>query len=262
MTVGDYILLGVLALFVIRGMFRGFLLELFDLVSLVIGYFAARLIGPSVGWWMADTLGIDRVWTGLLATVIVFFAATIGVRMLAHMLKHLVHATPLAGLDRGLGALFGALKMVLLSMALLFIALMSPWSDQVVEDALEGRITRVFVNWTMFIQEMVEEERTPATQLFANWLRSAGVNDEAVHIVSDEPGLFNEIIEYARDHELKVPVRDILSGGAAINVPDGFELDEDRQRRIVECLEDAGTSVEEKAEQFWRLLTSKVDESI
>jgi membrane protein required for colicin V production len=262
MTVGDFILLAMLAIFVIRGMFRGFLLELFDLVSLVIGYVAARMLGPSVGWWMADTLGIDRVWTGLLATVIVFFGVTIGVRMLAHMLKHVVHATPLAGLDRGLGALFGALKMILLSLALMFIALMSPWSEQVVEDALEGRITSVFVSWTMFIQEMVEEERTPSTQLFASWLRSAGVNDEAVHIVSDEPGLFNEIIEYARDHELNVPVRDILSGGAAIKVPDGFELDNDTQRKIVECLEDAGSTVEEKAEEFWRLLTDKADETI
>ncbi len=262
MTILDYILVAVLALFVIRGIFRGFLLELFDLVSLVVGYFAARLFGPSVGWWMADTLGIDRVWTGLLATIIVFFAVTIGVRMLAYMMKKIVHATPLAGVDRMLGALFGALKTILLAMAILFITLMSPWSTEAMEYALEGRISRVIVNMTMFIQEIVEEERTPATQLFANWLRSAGVNDEAVHIVSDEPGLFNEIIQYARDHELNVPVRDILSGAGAIKVPDGFKLDDQTQRKIVDCLEDAGKSVEEKAEEFWRLLTQSVEETI
>jgi membrane protein required for colicin V production len=262
MSVLDIIILAVMGLFVIRGIFRGFLLELFDFVSLIVGYFAARWLGPSVGWWMADAMGIDRVWTGLLATVIVFFAVTIGVRMLAHVMKKIVHATPLAGIDRAFGALFGALKTVLLAMAIFFIALMSPWSSQATTYALEGNISSVIVVWTMTIQEMVEQERTPSTQLFANWLRAAGVDNEAVHIVSDQPELLDEILEYARDHEIDVPVRSILSGEGAISVPDGFDLDESTQQKIVDCLEDSGKSVEEKAAEFWSLLTHSVEETI
>lgn len=262
MTILDYILLAVLGLFVIRGLFRGFLLELFDLVSLVIGYFAARWLGPSLGWWMADAMNIDSIWTGWIATITVFVAVTIAVRITAHIIKKIVHATPLAMADRSFGALFGALKTVLLAMALFFLAFMSPWSTQAMEYALEGPVSRVLVNWTINIQEMIEKKRTPSTQLFANWLRSAGVDDEAVHIVSDQPDLLNEIIEYARDHELNVPVREILSGKGAIHAPDGFEIDEDTQEKIVDCLEDTGKSLEEKAEEFWQLVTTKFEDSI
>lgn len=258
----DFILLAVLAIFVIRGIFRGFLLELFDFISLIIGYFVARLLGPSLGWWMADTMGIDRIWTGWLATIIIFLAVTIGVRMLARVMKKVVHATPLGGPDRFFGALFGAFKMVLLAMAVFFLALMSPWAETATDYLLEGRISRVIVSWTYAVQDMVEEGRTPSAQLFASWLRAVGVNDEAVHIVSDQTDLFNEIIEYARDHELNVPVHDILSGDASLKVPEGYKINDKTQQKLVKMLEETGRSTEEKAEEFWRLLTEPSEETI
>ncbi|MCB2211155.1 CvpA family protein [bacterium] len=262
MTVLDLILLAVLALFVIRGIFRGFLLELFDLVSLVVGYFAARWLGPGFGWWLADALEIDRGWTGLIATIIVFVAVTIAVRMLAHVLKKITHAVMLGGIDRTLGALFGAFKTVLLAMAIFFIALMSPWSQAATDYALQGRVSRVIVSWTLGVQDMLEKQRTPSTQLFANWLRAGGVNEDAVHIVSDQPELLSEILEYARDHDLNVPVKDIFSGEHALTAPENFKLSEEQQDRLTGILEDAEVSAEEKAEAFWKLLTGKVKETI
>ena len=105
----DWILIAVFGAFLIRGFFRGFLLELFDLVALTAGYFAARFFAPATGHWLSGVTGMDRWIAGILAAIALFLAAAIAVRFAAKLLRKAVHAAALGTVDRLAGALFGLL---------------------------------------------------------------------------------------------------------------------------------------------------------
>ena len=61
-----------------------------------------------------------------------------------------------AGPDWLLGALFGALKTVLLAMAVFFLVLMSPWAGAAMDAMLEGQVSRTLVKWTHMMQDMID----------------------------------------------------------------------------------------------------------
>lgn len=254
MTVLDIILLVALALFVIRGVFRGFLLELFDLVSLLAGYLAARFAGPPLGAWFAGVSGIDRWWAGVIAAIVVFLVATAAVRLLARLLRKLARATMLGGLDRFAGAVFGALKAVLLALALYFIAMLTPWAATINSYAMEGFVSRWLALGTTVMRDRIEAGTIEPTRAFAKWLRAFGLDEEIVHVITDQPELFAEILAYAREHELPVPTADIDRGEPALDLPDGIQLSEEQQQQLIGILERNELDAGEKAGRFWENL--------
>lgn len=96
----------ILLLSALVGVWRGLLREVLSIVSWVAaGYLAYRyhpLAAQLLEQWIAEPT-VRRV----LAIVGVFVLAALVFALLSHALASVIHGTPLRGVDRGLGALFG-----------------------------------------------------------------------------------------------------------------------------------------------------------
>ena len=111
----DLIGLGVLALSLGLGLWRGFVLEALALLGWGVAYFAALWLAPQ---W-APHLPLAEPDSGLnhaAALGLAFLAVLIGWGLASRVVRLLVDATPLRGADRVLGAAFGLLRGVLLLM--------------------------------------------------------------------------------------------------------------------------------------------------
>ena len=130
----DAALLGALLLSVLLGALRGLVYELMSLAGWLVAYAAAYLLSPQLLPLLpADALpGGQAVSTAvlpLLAFVLCFAAVLIAWNLLAHLVRLLVRATPLGGIDRFFGCLFGLLRGALLLLAITAIVALTPWAQ-------------------------------------------------------------------------------------------------------------------------------------
>lgn len=121
----DLALLGTLLLSVLAGLWRGLVFELLSLLGWVAAYIAAQAFAPAV----ADYLPIGVPGSALnlgAAFALVFLAALVVWSLAARLVRLMLHATPLSIVDRVLGAVFGALRGVVLLLALVTVVSMTP----------------------------------------------------------------------------------------------------------------------------------------
>jgi membrane protein required for colicin V production len=122
LTAFDYAVLIVIALSALRGIWRGFLAEVFGLI----GWVAAFLIASRYAGALA--VHVPANWPGgQLTQWLVAFAALVIVVMLvvavfSTLLGRLTEATGLRGVDRSLGMLFGLARGVILVLILVALA--------------------------------------------------------------------------------------------------------------------------------------------
>lgn len=109
-----------LVLSVLIGLMRGFVFELLSLAGWFVAFIAARMLGPMLAPYV-PVGGAGTVLNQWVAFAVVFLAALVLWGLGARLVRALVHATPLGLPDRCLGALFGALRglVILLLVALL-----------------------------------------------------------------------------------------------------------------------------------------------
>ena len=133
LPVPDLILLAFLAVFGLRGLFRGTLRELSNLLAWGLGLFASfrfsGLAADELGPW----LGKDSPWLGPGTQVAVFLAVWIGVNAAGRVLCFVARSGSLGPADRAGGGLLGTAKAVLLAAAAL--ALLEAYAP----DRLPGR---------------------------------------------------------------------------------------------------------------------------
>lgn len=112
MTPVDLAFAGVLLLSALVGVWRGLLRETLSVLSWVAaGYLAYRyhpLVAELLARWIAEPT-VRRV--GAIAAV--FVGAAVVFAVLSHLIVGLIRGTPLRGVDRGLGLLFGLARGVL-----------------------------------------------------------------------------------------------------------------------------------------------------
>jgi len=117
----DYVVLGVFALSIGWGIWRGLVREVMSLVGWVIAFLAANLFaGP-----LADALpaSIARPeYRSLVAFVGIFFVTLIVTALMAMWLAKVVHAAGLGSADRVFGALFGLLRALIIVLAVTIVA--------------------------------------------------------------------------------------------------------------------------------------------
>lgn len=121
----DWALLAGLALSMIIGLWRGFVLEVLALAGWVAAYFGAQWLAPT---W-APHVPIGESGSNLntaAAFALAFIAVLIVWGLASRLLRMLVNATPLRGADRVLGAAFGLLRGVLLLLALATVVALTP----------------------------------------------------------------------------------------------------------------------------------------
>lgn len=105
----DLTLLAVLALSVVAGALRGLVSEVMSLAGWVVAWLLAQAWALDVA--AALHIGEPGGQVARLAGLVITFVATLlAWRLLTWLLQQVIHATPLAPLDRLLGAVFGAVR--------------------------------------------------------------------------------------------------------------------------------------------------------
>jgi len=125
-TAFDFILLGILSASMLLGIWRGLIKELLSLVAFGLAFLAAIWWGPDL-----STLGLltwvkhDYLKLGI-AYATLFIMTLLAVGLLNMALAAMIKSTGLSPADRGLGAIFGLLRGILLLLVLVTIAGYTP----------------------------------------------------------------------------------------------------------------------------------------
>ena len=121
----DWILLAVLGLSVAIGVWRGLVFEVLSLLGWVAAYVAAQWLSPA----MAERLPVGSPGSAVnqaAAFAVTFILALVVWALAARLVRMLVTASPLSGLDRLLGAVFGLLRGLVVLLALATLVAMTP----------------------------------------------------------------------------------------------------------------------------------------
>ncbi len=110
MTIIDWILVGIFGIFIIRGIFRGFFVELSEVVAIIVGYLVARSLGPVFGAWLDNFLPL-AVWiTYIIAFITVFITVVVIIHILGTLLHKASKLSALGILERIAGGVFGGVR--------------------------------------------------------------------------------------------------------------------------------------------------------
>ncbi|HET9975812.1 MAG TPA: CvpA family protein [Burkholderiaceae bacterium] len=121
----DGALIAVLAISLAVGVWRGLVFELLSLLGWVAAYVAAQAFAPLVATWLPAGAPGSALNHGA-AFAVTFVGALIVWALASRLLRALVHATPLAAIDRLLGAAFGLLRGVVLLLAVTTVVALTP----------------------------------------------------------------------------------------------------------------------------------------
>lgn len=106
----DVVVLAVVGLAALRGYFRGFFRELFGFLALFAAVFAAFRWGSDLGEWLLEFAPAPGLLGDALGFVGVFLGTHLAVNLLGLVLDRLAAALLLGGVNRFVGAVFGAGK--------------------------------------------------------------------------------------------------------------------------------------------------------
>lgn len=121
----DWVFLVVALASIVVGLVRGFVFECLALAGWVVAWFAAQWTAPG----LATHLPIGTPGGGLnhgVAFLGTFIIALVAWALLARLAKMAIHATPLSVADRILGGGFGALRALVLGLALATAVSLTP----------------------------------------------------------------------------------------------------------------------------------------
>jgi membrane protein required for colicin V production len=121
MTGFDYTIIGIAALSILLGFWRGLVYEVLSLLGWVVAYLVARLFAADVATLLPASLGAQAIRITL-AFVLLFVATMIVSGIVTWLLSKFVKWIGLGWLDRALGTLFGTLRALLLAVLLVLLA--------------------------------------------------------------------------------------------------------------------------------------------
>lgn len=142
MTVFDYAVLTVISASVLLGLWRGVVSEILALAAWIAAFLVARVVATDVAALLAGHVAEPGVRLAA-AYVLVFFGVLLVVAIARVLISLLLKAAGLGLLDRLLGAGFGVLRGVLVVLAAVLVAGMTPlpqaawWRDAMLAAPLE-----------------------------------------------------------------------------------------------------------------------------
>jgi membrane protein required for colicin V production len=127
----DYAVLGVFAISVAWGAWRGLVREIVSLLGWLVAFLAASLFAGPLGEQLPDSIPTPEL-RAVAAFLAVFVASLVLTTLLGIVLSHLAKAAGLGGLDRTLGGMFGVARGIIVLVALALLAGLSsaplqPW---------------------------------------------------------------------------------------------------------------------------------------
>lgn len=120
----------VLLVSMIVGLWRGLLFEVLSLLGWLVAYFLSQWIAPHVALWVpvgTPGSGLNQVASLVLAFMLVLIVWS----LTARLLRALIQASPLSGLDRLMGAGFGLIRGLLITLLAVLLLGMTPVSQSV-----------------------------------------------------------------------------------------------------------------------------------
>jgi membrane protein required for colicin V production len=121
MTWLDYAVVGVFAASLVVGAWRGLVREVLSILGWVIAFLAANLLAGPLGPVMPQAIPSPELRVAA-AYVAVFAGSLVVTALVGLLLSKIVKATGLGGVDRTLGAIFGAARGVLIVLAAALLA--------------------------------------------------------------------------------------------------------------------------------------------
>ncbi len=106
-----FIILG--CYFIIRGSFRGFVGEVIMLVGFLASFYLSFHYSGGIGRFLSVTMGLNAYMAQAAAAVLIWLSVTLIAAMLRMILKSLIGAASLGGIDKLLGLFSGVIKSVI-----------------------------------------------------------------------------------------------------------------------------------------------------
>ena len=102
----DIIFLILLALSIIKGMSRGFIVAVFSFLAIIIGLAAAMKFSTVVAGWLQNSFNTGKAWLPFLSFLIVMIVVVFLVRLVANIIQKAVSMAMLGWLNRLGGIIF------------------------------------------------------------------------------------------------------------------------------------------------------------
>jgi membrane protein required for colicin V production len=125
MTTFDWVVVSVIGLSTLLAFFRGVIRELIALIAWVFGLIFALELTPVLGAALPDIFGHPAVRYVIAFTIILVAALLLGA-LVAWPLSKIVRVAGLGFVDRFLGSIFGLVRGVVLVLAFVFVAGLTP----------------------------------------------------------------------------------------------------------------------------------------
>ncbi len=135
MTIYDIIILAVIGIFSVWGLWRGIIREAFDAAGLVIGVLAARQFAPAIGADLPPQ-AVPQVVRTIIVSVLILLVIWLIIRFVGAIVRKIIRHGPVKSVDRLGGFLVGALKGIILVLALAILVAATPLGN--VLDAASG----------------------------------------------------------------------------------------------------------------------------
>lgn len=124
----DYLVAAAGAFWILKGLFRGFAGEVLSLLGWVLGVFAGLRFGGGAASSLQKSLGLEPPLAAALGFLGVLLGCLLAAALLSRVVRSALSAVRLSLLDRLLGGVLGAAKVLLLLFGIYFLGtLVSPW---------------------------------------------------------------------------------------------------------------------------------------
>lgn len=125
MNILDIIILICLIPSVILGIKKGFIAQVISMISIILGVWASARFANLLGSWLSNYINASEQTLKLIAFVIILIGVIVGLLLLGKALEAIIKLVTLGWVNRLLGAIFAALKCILILgiLALIFDAL-------------------------------------------------------------------------------------------------------------------------------------------
>jgi membrane protein required for colicin V production len=128
MTALDWLFIAVLLLSVVIGLWRGLVYEVLSLAGWVLAFVLAQWSAPVLAGWLpvGDTVQSVRY---AIAFGLVFIVSVFAAGLLAALMQRMIQTAGLRPVDRMLGTGFGAMRGIVLVLAIAVVFLLTPLRD-------------------------------------------------------------------------------------------------------------------------------------
>lgn len=122
MNVLDIVITVLLAIGLVRGVLKGFFVEVASLISLILGVYVASHFSHYVGNYLVKYITLEEQYLKLISFAVTFILVVLGVALLGKFITKIADVASLGLLNRIAGGVFGALKYGLL-VSVIFLVL-------------------------------------------------------------------------------------------------------------------------------------------